>query len=148
MGNKMGHHESEETYLAIGHFIFEFSQLEYALRVFVSAGSGVKEEFAEAVITPDFAMLVSIASKVLVTGDAATQKEWSAVFSDCRKLNEVRVRVAHGLWAPFKGGGTVSHLSRQNLTRKMSDDQAHELEKHAVETNELRNRLENLMWRI
>jgi hypothetical protein len=136
----MGHHESEETYLAIGHFIFEFSQLEYALRVFVSVESGVKEEFAEAVVSHDFAMLASIASKVLVTGDAATQKEWSAALSDCRRLNEVRVRVAHGLWTPFKGGGTVSHLSRQNLMRTMSADQANELEKHAVETNELRNR--------
>jgi len=142
----MGHHEAEETYLAIGHFIFEFSQLEYALRHFISEGSGVKEEFSEAVISHDFAMLCTIASKVLVSGDAATQKAWAAVLSDCPRLNGVRVRVAHGLWVPFKGGGTVHHFSRQSLKRVMNADQAYELEKYAVETNTLRSKLEKLVY--
>jgi hypothetical protein len=58
----------------------------------------------------------------------------------------VRVRVAHGLWVPFKEGGTVHRLSRQSLKRVMSAGQAQELEKYASETNQLRSRLEKLMW--
>jgi hypothetical protein len=143
----MGHHESEETYLAIGHFIFEFSQLEFALRHFIGEVSGIREEFAEAVISHDFAMLCSIAGTVLTDKrDAAVQTALAGILSDCRRLNDVRVRVAHGLWVPFRGGGTVHHLSRQTLKRVMNADQAHQLEKYAVETNNLRGKLEKLMY--
>lgn len=38
-GKAMGHHESEETYLATGPFMFEFSQLEMVLRNFTALRS-------------------------------------------------------------------------------------------------------------
>jgi hypothetical protein len=57
--------------------------------------------------------------------------------------NVHRNRVAHGLWVPFKDGGTVHHVSRNKLTPGSFADQAAALEKHADELCQLRDDLEN-----
>jgi hypothetical protein len=51
-------------------------------------------------------------------------------------------QVAHGLWVPFKDGGTVHHVQRGNLKSRMAADQAAELEKSADEACNLRAQLE------
>ena len=137
---------SRATYQSIGRFIFEFSQLEAALRHFVGAYSGVKEEFADAVISHDFSLLCTIASQVLVDPND-THGILDKIISDCRRMNDVRVRVVHGLWAPFQDGGTLLNISRRNLKPFMSGDQAQRLEAHAGEVNQLRNRFETFVHR-
>jgi hypothetical protein len=62
------------------------------------------------------------------------------------KLNDVRNRVAHGLWVPFSEGGTVYHASRNKLKPVTSINQTNELEKCADEANDLRAELEKLFF--
>ena len=45
----------------------------------------------------------------------------------CNKYNSPRIRVAHGLWVPINGGGTVHPTSRNKLEPKSLSDQAAEL---------------------
>jgi hypothetical protein len=143
----LGHHESEETYLAIGRFMFEFSQLEMSLRHNIALEAGVKDRYFNAVMTHDFALLCTIAQELL--GHSWESEEQSArlvaIIKECRKLNDVRVRVAHGLWVPYRAGGTVHHVSRSSLKPQMSSDQSQELEGKAQAINQLRSKFEILM---
>jgi hypothetical protein len=141
-------HDSELTYKAIGRFIFEFSQLEAALKYYIAEKCEIKDEHFATLMVHDFAMLCSIARKVLVADDDVDGKELNRIISDCRKMNDVRVRVAHGLWVPFMQGGTVHHMSRQSLKPRMSHDQTQELEKNASDTNILRFNFERYAERL
>jgi hypothetical protein len=143
----MGHHESEETYLAIGRFIFEFSQLEHSLRVYIGEKLNLGEDLELVVMSHDFSMLCTTATKVLaVPGNADADKALTKMISECRRINDVRVRVSHGLWVPFRSGGTVHQISRRTLTQTMSINQAQELVKCADETAMLRYCLDCYMW--
>jgi hypothetical protein len=143
----MGHHEADETYLAIGHFMFEFSQLEMALRHFTALEAGVKDRYFNAVMTHDFSLLCTMAQELMGRSwkSSDKQKRFAEIIKQCRKMNDVRVRVAYGLWVPFKGGGTLHHVSRSSLKSQMSADQANELEERAKATNQLRFEFETLM---
>jgi hypothetical protein len=143
----MGRHESEETYLAIGRFIYEFSQLEHTLRVFTGTEAGIEEEHFNAVMTHDFSLLCTVAQEVIGKGFTEDKRRRLAdIIKEFRKLNDIRVRVAHGLWVPFQGGGTVHHLSRSTLKVKMSAGQAAELEKAADSASHFGQMFDDLMW--
>lgn len=68
-----GHHQravnkftSEDRFFsAIGRLIFEFSQLEYTLKHHISERIGLGDEYFDALMTHDFAMLCTIAESVL-----------------------------------------------------------------------------------
>ena len=135
-------HDSEPTYRAIGHFIFEFSQLEAALKYYIGQECEIKDEHFAALIVYDFAMLCTIARKVLVADVDSDGKILDKIISDCRRMNDVRVRVTHGLWMPFMQGGTVTHISRRSLKPQLSPDQAKELENHARDIRLLRDNVE------
>jgi hypothetical protein len=143
----VGHHEAEGTYSAIGHFMFEFSQLEMALRHFTALEAGVKDRYFNAVMTHDFSLLCTMAQELLGKSwkSDEKQKRFAEIIKECRKMNDARVRVAHGLWVPFMGGGTVHHVSRSSLKPQMSADQAYELEERAKATNQFRFEFETLM---
>ncbi len=49
--------DPEETYHAIGRFIFEFSQLEFCLRFHTGTEAGVESQHFNAIMTQDFALL-------------------------------------------------------------------------------------------
>ncbi|HVR58989.1 MAG TPA: hypothetical protein VMT72_19435 [Pseudolabrys sp.] len=136
-------HDSELTYKAIGRFIFEFSQLEAGMKYHIAEQCGIKDEHYNVLMVYDFALLCTIAEKVLVRMGDSNGKILKNIISECRRMNDVRVRVAHGLWVPFMQGGTVSHVSRQNLTPRLSSDQTQELERCASQTNALRFQFEN-----
>jgi len=141
-----GASDEQATYHAIGRFIFEFSQLEYSIRHFTGERAGVKDECFNAVMTHDFAILCTVAIDVISKSmDGNDSKTFKKIIQECRKLNDVRVKVAHGLWVPFESGGTVHHVSRSTLKNTMSARQASELEKHAARANELRAVLHSLL---
>jgi hypothetical protein len=58
------HLTAEKTYRAIGRFVFEFSQLEYAIRHYVAEEAGVMGEYFNAIMTHDFATLCTGAIEV------------------------------------------------------------------------------------
>jgi hypothetical protein len=57
--------DAESTYHAIGHFMFEFSQLEYAIKHYVAEAVGIQEMHYHAVMSHDFALLCTVATEVL-----------------------------------------------------------------------------------
>lgn len=138
----------EAVYQAIGKFIFAFSQLEYMLKEHVGCEAGVKDEHFTAMMTHDFALLCSIALDVLGKSckDDEEKEELRAIITDCRKLNDVRVKVVHGLWVPFMDGGRVWHVSRNSLKPSMNVEQASELEHYCSIANQLLKRLQDFQW--
>jgi hypothetical protein len=138
----------ELVYQAIGKFIFAFSQLEYMLKEHVASEAGVKDEHFIAIMTHDFALLCTIASDVLgkTCKHEEEKEELRAIISDCRKVNDMRVKVVHGLWVPFMDGGRVWHVSRNSLKPSMSVEQAKELERYSQLANQLLKRVEDFMW--
>lgn len=142
-----GMHDPDHTYRAIGEFIFEFSQLEYGLRHYVASTAGVPDEHFNAIMTHDFALLCNVALEVLSEGSSAEDKQkLRDIINECRKLNEIRVKVAHGLWVPFMAGGTVHHVSRSSLRLTTTEDQARLLEQHAKTAKHLSDMIHDWLW--
>jgi len=142
--NETAPNAEEKVYRAIGRFIFEFSQVEYTIRHYLTEEIGIKEEhFTPVVESFDVATLCNVANKIFAMrrpGQFAARIEKGIHrFFD---LNNVRNRVAHGLWVPFRDGGTVHHVPRK-LNAVRLQNQAGELEKRADELNALRVELEN-----
>jgi hypothetical protein len=50
-----------------------------------------------------------------VIGRFTKLKKFNTFISDCRTLNNDRVRVAHGLWVIANENGVLQHVSRQEL---------------------------------
>ena len=142
MDNEL-HEASERTYRAIGRFIFEFSQAEYAIRYHLALALGLKDEYFDAVIgSYDAAMLCTVASNVFEKSLSEYNfKKINVTINKFRGLNDNRVRVVHGLWVPFIDGGTVHHTPR-SLKSKTSANQAASLEKLADEAAHLRAEIE------
>lgn len=110
--------------LAIGEFIFEFSQLEFTIRVALARTLNPywDDETFDAVTSPyDFRMLCGVTRAVL-EGEArklATQEdqeirknEIECIFNACLAMNDERVRIAHGTWT-IDGG--ARHVARGSL---------------------------------
>ena len=68
-------------------------------------------------------MLVSIAIAVFKKSRGRMQKIWK-LLNRFRGINDLRKRVAHGLWVPFKDGGTVHYVPRNKLSPSYFSDQA------------------------
>jgi hypothetical protein len=106
----------ERFFSAIGRFIFEFSQLEYTLKLFISKVVGLKDEHFQALMSHDFALTCAIAQTVLGKVVALEKSEdLKTLINKCRSLNDERVRVAHGLWSIVSGSGALHHVSRRKL---------------------------------
>src|SRR4029077_10280359 len=84
-------------------------RLERALRL--------PDEFAEAVTTPyDFAVFCTVTQSVLLSKYPDKRPEIEQVFKKCRKLNDERVRIAHGMWShAIKTGLIARYASRTKL---------------------------------
>jgi len=145
----LGHHESTETYHAIGRFIFEFSQLEYSLKHHIAEAVKLDERFIDPIMTHDFAILCTAAIEVL--GESMNEerrRNLNEIINSCRTINDDRVRIAHGLWVPFREGGVVHHVQRTKLKSRRSIDQAAYLEKQSDRINQLRSEFEKLVYQI
>jgi hypothetical protein len=144
--NPMGQAEdkaAERTYRSIGRFMFEFSQVEYTIRHYLANEIGLKDEYFSAVVESyDVAMLTKVAIEVFKKSRTANAASIEKLLNRFRKMNGDRNRVSHGLWVPFKDGGTVHHVSRNKLKSSPSTDQADELERKADKLSQLRSELE------
>ena len=123
--------DSERTYRAIGRFILNSSQMEYAVRHFLGEEIGLKEQYFSAVVESyDTAMLIGIAIEVFKSsrGDGA-----NAIWKLLNRFRGLNVGKNVNAWrmvygSPLKDGGTVHYTSRNKLTGRVTD-QAHHLEK-------------------
>jgi hypothetical protein len=136
----------ERTYLAIGRFMFEFSQAEYTIRHYLAMEIGLNEEFFSAVVESyDVGMLTSVARQVFKTSRVGQPGvDIENLLKRFLKLNDDRKRVAHGLWVPFMEGGTVHYVARNKLTPERRSNQALALEKLADELCQLRADMERV----
>jgi len=102
---------------AIGRFIAQFSQLEFTMKAFLSAQIGIVEEHFDVITEPyDFHMLSVVTQANFSMRFPDQKRDIEDLFSRCRKLNDDRNRIAHGLWAGKMGGGLVArHVARSSL---------------------------------
>jgi len=102
---------------AIGRFIFQFSQLEFTIRVFLATQLRLSDEEFDAVTAPyDFRMLCAVAQAISLLRFPEQKKDIESLFGRCLALNDDRVRVAHGLWSDSIGGGMAArHVARSSL---------------------------------
>jgi len=137
--------ETDETCRAIGRFIYEFSQTEYTIRHYLALEIKLDEQHFDAIVgSYDVALLCTVATKVFHdTRDKENAEQIEKIIKEFRRLNDERNRVAHGLWVPFKDGGTIHHVARSSLTSKAHSAQAVALEKLAGQANDIRAKLES-----
>lgn len=125
----------EATYRAIGRFIHQFASIEWTLRYFLAQAVKLDMNYMGAIMTHDFALLctavTSVYSRMLKTEEE--QKLLKRLISECRAMNDMRVKVVHGQWFPWADGGWVAHRSRQNLKLENTTGMAALLEKQAQE---------------
>jgi hypothetical protein len=106
----------DQFFSAMGRFISEFSQLEYALKLSIAKKVGVKGRHIPAVMSHDFGLTCTIAQEILSEiVDPKDLKKFKTFINKCKSLNDHRVRVAHGLWSIRNWGGVLQHVSRQNF---------------------------------
>ena len=77
---------------------------------------GLRSKHFPALMSHDFALTCTIAQTILLESVAPEKLEKFKTFiSDCRTLNDNRVRVAHGLWVIANEEGVLQHVSRKKL---------------------------------
>lgn len=137
--------EMDRIYREIGRFIFEFSQLEYTLRHWVAEWADVKEEYFNIVTSGfDFAKLCDALRALSTKANAGVpDPEIERLVSDCMKMNQDRVRVAHGLWVVGAGHDRVIHTSRNSMKSQVYFDQPGDLESKADRCNQLRSQVDH-----
>jgi hypothetical protein len=138
---------TEQTYRAIGRFIFEFSQFEYTMKNCVAEAIDLGDEYFNAVTgTWDVGVLCTLAKEVFSKREPDERRRIEKAINRFFEINARRIAVAHGLWVPFKNGGTVHHGPRGKLEPKVSGNQAEELERLAGEMAALRCEFENAVY--
>jgi hypothetical protein len=137
---------AEKTYREIGRFIYEFSQVEYTLLDFVGQEIGLDDKHFSAVVESyDTAVLCTVAERVFEKSlSKARFDKMRKLVNKFRDLITERNRVAHGLWVPFKDGGTVHHVSRNKLKPDILANRAAALEKLADEACNIRAEMERV----
>ena len=134
-------------YLAIGQFIFEFSQLEFIIRHLLGEALALHDDARfHAVTSPyDFATLCRVTRNVAMAIPGCTEldkAELDTIFGACLKVNEDRVHVAHGTWfiSNEEGVGT-RHVSRSSLEPKVYYSRIDDIEKVSKEIAALKSRI-------
>jgi hypothetical protein len=107
----------EATYRAIGRFINRFSSIEWTLRYYLTQAVKLDMKYMYAIMTHDFALLCTAVTSVYsdILKNDENKKLLKKLISQCRAINDTRVKVVHGQWFAFSEGGMVAHSSRQNL---------------------------------
>jgi hypothetical protein len=122
-----------------------------AMRHAVAQEVKIDFQFYHAVMTQDFAMLCSafnaVFSQTLKTEHQ--KKRLKAVVSRARQLNDVRVKIVHGVqWDEDYDGGILLHVSRQSLEMQDLKGMAALLEREARHCSEVFGELCSLSLRV
>lgn len=127
-----------EGHRAIGNFLSEFSQLDFTIRFVLASKLGISKEYFDIVTAPyDFAMLCNVAREVVSKQIPDRANAVKKIFDACLKLNDKRVRVAHGIWTLSNDGLVARHVSRSSLEPKYFFERKDELDGLADEAQRL-----------
>lgn len=130
--------EQADGYRLIGQFISEYSQLEFTVKAILFGQLRLPEDYFDIVTAPyDFAMLCTVTKELLCKQFPDRKQSIDRLFKDCRKLNEERVRVAHGLWTQGREGPIARHVSRGSLEPKYHFERGDSLSKLTAEAQRL-----------
>jgi hypothetical protein len=138
----------ETLYRSIGRFVFNFSRFEDVLRwrVFACLQLNARQG---GFVTPaiDFAFLCRLGKVVFqerYRDEPKKLDELSYVLNTALRINEDRVRVAHGSWYLNPPAGFTVHTSRNSLEEGTFFYQPGELDRLADQLFALRHRLWDL----
>ena len=129
--------------------LFQFSQLEYSIKTSVAQAIRLPDQYFDAIMTQDFALLCTTARAVFAT--ILTEKSLSkmdALINRLRKLNDERVRIVHGLWVVTIEGGKLHHISRNRLkaSSHFGEPRGADVAQLADDASQLRWEWERLIW--
>lgn len=123
---------------AIGRFLSEFSQLDFTIRFVLARRLGIPDEYFDIVTAPyDFAILCNVTRELICKQLPHRKKVIEKLFNDCLKLNDERVRVAHGMWTLGREGLVARHVQRRSLQPQYFFDKRNELGRLAEEAQRL-----------
>jgi hypothetical protein len=140
-----GDEDPAPTYLAIGHFIAEFSIIEAMMYSYLVTGARIDRRFWAAIATHDVALMCTAVEQVYSTLEPSIAEDLKSIIRKCRALNDIRVRVVHGEWAADSKGGYLLHVSRQTLKLARWEGMREALEKETRNAIELKKRLQKLL---
>ena len=130
--------DSAAGYQAIGRFMVDFSGLELMMRVVLGKRLNLKGAYFDIVVSPyDFATLCRVTSAVLRLQFPEQTADIDKFVNDCLKLNDERVRVAHGTWALGDDFMFARHVQRATLKPKLHFKERDALSKLAEEAQRL-----------
>lgn len=125
-------------YLAIGRFIYEFSGLELMMRIVLGKRLNLRRGYFDIVVSPyDFATLCRVTSSVLALQFPAQKDDIEQFCKACLRLNDERVKVAHGSWMMGDEGPMARHVQRGTLKAKLHFKDKEELTRLADEAQRL-----------
>jgi hypothetical protein len=105
-----------QTFEQIGRFLFQFSQLEFSIKIVLARALNLSEEQFDIVTsTYDFRVLCVVTQKILALQLSEQTNDIKDYFKRCLALNDDRVRIAHGLWADGPQGMSARHVARTSL---------------------------------
>ena len=145
--NEAEHENMHRLYLAIGQFIFKFSQLEFMIRHLLGEALALHDDARFQAVTSayDFAALCRVTRSVATSIPGCTdadKAELEAIFKNCLKVNDDRLHVAHGTWFISKEEGMgARHVSRSSLEPKVYYSRIGDIDKVSQEIATLKSRI-------
>ncbi|HEY1930853.1 MAG TPA: hypothetical protein VGG99_02480 [Acetobacteraceae bacterium] len=141
--------DRERLYMAIGRFMFEFSQLEFYIRYALKSALGLNDEqFSVLATSYDFASLCKSTREFFrrfVEHTRHNQKEVDDLFKECLSINESRVQIAHGTWFVDAVGLGTQHVARGSFAPKILYKKTHELDQITEKIMSLQCRIMRLL---
>ncbi len=106
-------------HLALGRFVFEFSQLEFMIRHALAAALDLRDDqFYVITSTYDFAALCNVTKAYFTRFCGCSDEEGQQIeglLNACLTINQKRVRIAHGTWFIDEEESGATHVSRNSL---------------------------------
>lgn len=113
---------------AIGHFLYEYSQLEFTIKAVLHDRLKLDEEFFDIVIGPyDFRMLCAVTSRVSCIRYPEKAEAIKKLYNEIQGFNTERVNIAHGTWTDGLEGFSLRVFNRQKLDASYKDYTAADL---------------------
>jgi hypothetical protein len=129
----------DDLFRAIGRFVFEFSQLEYSIKFFLHELMEVRNDLFDAFVGPiDFAAACSALKETCRVLKLQQVEQIISLINGAQKINEQRIKIVHGLWAPAAPAEKLVYISRTSLKASHHFPSPLELDKLSKECSQIK----------